>query len=105
MVDIRSKASKQRDKGKRRAAENPPEGLGASPTRTSGESSVGAPSGSAICYYLAIKGSPQAGSGDGHKGDREQMKVPDQQPRVEMGSAFEGSARRIVEARQALRKV
>jgi len=43
MVDTRPKASKQRDKGKQRAIENPPEGSGASSLQTSGEDSVGHP--------------------------------------------------------------
>jgi len=43
MVNTRSRASKQRDKGKQRAVEKPLGGLEASPTQASGENSVGHP--------------------------------------------------------------
>jgi len=104
MINTRSKTLRQRDKGKQRAADNPPRGLEASPEQMSGENSVGH---STTQQFLTAEQLGQVlrqVQGVIIRGVCEQIKTPDQQPMAEPGSAFEGNVRRMAEARQALRK-
>jgi len=88
MVNTRSKASKQRDKGKQTAVENPPGGSDASPAQTSGENSVGHPTAPQFMIVEQLGEALKQVQEAVIKGVCEQMKVPNLQPIAELGSAL-----------------
>ena len=83
MVNTSSKASKQRDKGKQRAVENPPVGSEGSPVQTSGENSVGHPTAPQFVTSEQLGEVLRQVQEAVIRGVCEQRKILDQQPRVE----------------------
>ena len=83
MVNIRSKVSKQGDKGKQRAAENPTMGSGDSPVQPSEENLVGRPTAPQFVTTEQLGEALRKVQEAVIRGVCEQINVSDQQPRVE----------------------
>jgi len=89
MVNTRFKASKQGDKRKQRVAENPPMGLEGSPVPTSGDNLVGRPTALRFLTTEQLGEVLKQVQEEVIRGVCEQMKAPDQQPRVKRGCDYD----------------